>query len=97
MSPSEPDEYKTIFEQIHDQPNWLGLSTVKGNAVIKGLTVSTEDSLTPSSDRDDSLDSDEDLNFSAEENNDEDPAEKLQNALLMMRDSTVCEQFFEHY
>ena len=70
---------------------------MKGNAAIKGLTVSTEDSPTLSSDRDDSLDSDEDLNFDAEENNDEDPAEKLQNTLLTMRDSTVCEQFSEHY
>ena len=50
---------------------------MKGNTAIKGLTVSTKDSLTLSLDRDDFLDSDEDLNFSSEEDNDEDPAEKL--------------------
>ena len=70
---------------------------MKGNTAIKDLTASTENSLTPSSDRDDSSDSDEDLNFNSEEDNDEDPAEKLQNTLLMMRDSTVCEQFSKHY
>ena len=70
---------------------------MKRNTAIKGLTVSTENSLTPSSDRDNSLDSDKDLNFNLEEDNDEDPAEKLQNTLLTIRDSTVCEQFFEHY
>ena len=70
---------------------------MEGNTAIKGLTASTENSLTPSSNRNDSSDSDEDLNFGAEENNDEDSAEKLQNALLTMRDSTVCEQFSEHY
>ena len=70
---------------------------MKRNTIIKGLTASTENSLTLSLDRDNSLDSDEDLNFNSEEDNDEDPAEKLQNTLLMMRDSTVCEQFSEHY
>ena len=70
---------------------------MKKNTAIKGLTASTEDSLTSSSDRDNSSDSDEDLNFDQEEDNDKDSVEKLQNTLLMMRDSTVCEQFSEHY
>ena len=70
---------------------------MKRNTAIKGLTASTEDLLTLSLDRDDSLDSDEDLNFDLKEDNDEDPAEKLQNTLLTMRDSTMCEQFFKHY
>ena len=70
---------------------------MKGNTVIKDLTVSTEDSSTLSLDRDDFSDNDEDLNFDSEEDNNEDPAEKLQNTLLTIRDSTVCEQFSEHY
>ena len=64
---------------------------MKGNTAIKGLTASTEDSLTSSLNRNNFSNSDEDLNFGLEEDNDEDPAEKLQNTLLMIRDSTVCE------
>ena len=70
---------------------------MKGNTAIKGLTASTEDSLTLSLDRDNFSDSDEDLNFDLEEDNNEDLAEKLQNTLLIMRDNTMCEQFFKHY
>ena len=70
---------------------------MKGNTAIKGLTANTEDLLTLSLDRDNFLNSDEDLNFDSEENNNEDFAEKLQNTLLIIRDSTVCEQFSKHY
>ena len=70
---------------------------MKRNTVIKDLIVSTKDSPTLSLDRNDSLDSDEDLNFDSEEDNNKDSAEKLQNTLLMIRDSTMCEQFSKHY
>ena len=70
---------------------------MKGNTAIKGLTANTKDSLTPSLDRDNSLNSDKDLNFSLKEDNNEDPVKKLQNTLLIMRDSTMCEQFSKHY
>ena len=70
---------------------------MKGNTAIKDLTVSIEDLLILSLNRDDFLNSDEDLNFGLEEDNNKDSAEKLQNTLLMMRNSTVCEQFFKYY
>ena len=64
---------------------------MKGNTAIKGLITSTEDSLTLSLDKDDSLNSDKDFNFDLEEDNNKDSAEKLQNTLLIMRDNIMCE------